>query len=189
MTVETCNMTANVVNMNPPAKSNPSPSAAKLRVERWSQLGIGLDGNGVLAFIQAPEFGAAVRKKDGVPLDLTGRRWAVVLDLASRSTDGRTILRRELLQRLGKDAGPSRPTASASSAAAEGLTESSPKTATYLASLFSELRGDLDKCIAGPGDGSAARFRESVGEIDLGFVVRPLLEDDSRHCTFGAPSL
>ena len=71
---------------------------AKIRIGAWSELAIGLDESFTpLAFHHPPAIGAPVRKGDGVALDLPGRRWRLVFDLAS--TTARVAQKRRRLPR------------------------------------------------------------------------------------------
>jgi hypothetical protein len=194
LNVGLCDMTAGVVNLNAtrtePAKSTDSdPKGPKqVHVSRWSDLAIGLNCSNPLVFTPAPMTGTYVRISDGIPINLPGKRWVAVLDLASRSIDGRTISRRELLQRLGKQS-PSRTRneTPATQAAADGLHSTGTTPERFLSTFFSELRGHLHDQIDCPEDRKSL-FQVSGDDIQLGFVIRGLLGDITRHYTFGSPT-
>ena len=68
----------------------PPPAPSLLVVTSWSQLGIGIDEErSIYAFKPAPGFGEEVRMSNGTSLLFPGKRWPVLLELASRSSDGR----------------------------------------------------------------------------------------------------
>jgi len=170
----------------PPA----APPPPKLTVNAWSELGIGIDETRTpRAFIPFPRFGDRVRKMDGEVLALRGERWGALFNLATMAPDGKTIVKHEFLSNLPKlrSAPKAKKVIEKSHADADGLRLVGNPDLTYLTNTLSELRGELRKLCRGPDDKAASLLQDLGSEIVLGFVVRPLLVDDTYHYTFGRP--
>lgn len=166
-------------------------SAANVKVSAWSQLGVGFDeARKPLAFVPAPSIGEVVRKARGVVLSLPGRRWSVLLELASLASDGRTVSKRDLIQRLSSATGRSSPRTRVKGdhADADSLRPTGANDTKYLSDTLAELRGDLRAEVDGPDDLAATLLRDAGRDIDLGFVVQALVPDEHGHFTFGQPS-
>jgi hypothetical protein len=158
------------------------PTQKSVAVKRWSELGIGIDESETLAFVPAPAAGARVRKGDGKPLALSGKRWRVVFELASLASDGRRVSRRELERRLAEATGRGRSgSVEAAHAAADHFRPA--KMGKAFTDTLADLRRSLRAEVDGPDEGL---FVDLGQEIDLGFVVRGLLVDEDRNCTFGS---
>ena len=73
-----------------------------LEVERWADLGIGIDEDGsYLAVTPCPECGSVFPKQKAVKLDLPGKQWPALLDLLARSAEGNTASKSEVMLRFG----------------------------------------------------------------------------------------
>jgi len=69
-----------------------------LRIERWSDLGIGIDEDGAfLAVTPCPEYGMVFPKRIAKELHLPGKQWKGLLSLLAQSQHGNTARKRDLL--------------------------------------------------------------------------------------------
>ena len=73
-----------------------------LTVGRWADLALGIDESWmVFAVPSIPDQGSRFQKAHARPLNLRGKRWKVLLNLAARSPDGRTVSVPDALQEFG----------------------------------------------------------------------------------------
>ncbi len=148
------------------AGSVPGKAAlVKLKVPLWSEFGIGVQGKVVLAFAKAPASGARVKLSSGTEVRMLSKHWTAILDLACSAGDGRTISKKQLLERLLDGKSPP------------------PK---YLTKSLVDFRRRLAKLVDGPADKSSL-FRDEGRTIDLGITVRALFGGEGEPYTYGLP--
>ncbi len=170
-----------------PGGASGAPAARRFKIERWSQLRIGIDESRVLAFAPPPRIGETVVLSRGVPLDLTGDRWQFLFDLASRAGDGRMISQIEFIQRCRLLSAPKPRRTDATPKVKRGRSphEITKADSAYVASILSKFRSALERQIDGPAADAQSVLVRNASDVDLGFVIQAILGDGEGHYTFG----
>ncbi len=158
------------------------PIPKKQAVKSWSDLGVGIAENEPLVFIPPPTIGDKVKKTSGKPLFLRGKRWQALFGLACSAANGRTISKRELERHLIEATGRKRTSSTRhESTLVDGL-KVRDRARKRFTDTLADLRRELRQLVDGPETGALVDLGQ---EIDLGFVVQGLIEDEERHFTFG----
>ncbi len=152
-----------------------------LSVERWEDLGIGIEEDGsLLAYSPCPLTGDSVLLRDGTRLDLTGDRWSKVLECLARSELGNSAGKAELITALGyMKAG----TVSEDQAEfSEALKVDARRALRTFTAAMADLGRQLRKLVNCP---KSQVFTSEGDSYRSGFVVRHLCRDEARHIRFG----
>jgi hypothetical protein len=166
-----------------------------LTVESWADLGIGIDERWrYWAVVPAPRTGDEFSKSKAVELVLAGDRWKGVLRLLAESECGATARRADLVSTLGYSAPPNRlekdrrarPGAIEQALAAD-LKTVWKKLAKQLKDALGDLRRELRELVSGPRGRAVNCLRANKANVESGFVVRFLVQDDSGRLRFGQP--
>jgi hypothetical protein len=164
---------------------------SRLKINRWSELAIGIDAHGYWAFVEVPEIGQRVLKTQAYELQLPGKRWNKLLELLAASPDGQMVSKTELITALGWMPGTSRGIKDGRARPGEcvhALSEENIRSASRILKRFdnmlADLRRELKKIIDIPK--GKTRCLQLEGEIvKAGFIVAPLFDDGAGHYRFG----
>jgi hypothetical protein len=160
-----------------------SKGSSVLNVERWDDLGIGIDEDSrLLAFVPRPANGDVVRISDGVQLDLRGNRWQKVLDLLARSSDGRTAQIADLITKLGYREKYGLPVSRDQAEHDEHLTRPAKKAKTTLTGTMADLGRELRVLVSTEDLGVV--FSEEDMAYRAAFITGHLLRDENRAIQF-----
>lgn len=198
VSVETCTITTPTVQVTAAdsrSPSRPSAPASRLTIARWSDLALGVDEHHkAYAISPPPTEGAVVLKRAAHSIRLAGKRWTAFFNLILSSPDGRSVatedLRRELELACGRSSQRrGRPTVKRSRAQGDRLTERVEQADRVFQERLADLRRDLREQVQGPkpGQGSSPLLEDDGKTVQLGFVVRALVQDENRHWRFGSP--
>jgi hypothetical protein len=158
-----------------------------LRMDRWSDLGLGLDGERrIWAFIPCPEKGDRVAVRKATSLELPGNRWPKVLQLLAESKDGKTARVSDLVTQLGfaKKIGQAIPDEQA--VYDEGLRLEGKRAIKTLRNAMADLARELKNQVTVDNDPSVPFGK--VGETyQAAFTAGLLLENEDglRRFVFG----
>ena len=161
----------------------------RLTVQKWSDLGIGIDKDGSdLAWTPCPEHGAVFPREEAVTLDLPGKRWKGLLDLLARSEHGNRAKKPEVMMQFGYLKSGEISTDDLSELVNDGCKMEMLKTAAgHLTGAIADLGRELRGNVGGPNDrGSPAVL--SVADatyVQAAFVVRHLVRGLDVKLRFG----
>jgi hypothetical protein len=181
-----------VRDVTPPANAtvkNTTTVEPKLTIEKWSNLGVGVDADGkYLGVSPCPERYGVFPREKAVILDLPGNRWKKILDILALSEHGNTAEKLEVMQQFGYiqsgEISPDDiPELAENSRKMETLNQASKSLTSAIADLGRELRAQ----VKGPtGNGAPTVLSvASEGEVQAAFFVRHLVVGHDGKLRFG----
>ena len=196
-----CTIQATTVNVNdqlstPEIVQEDENDAPLLTVERWSDLGLGIDENRVVwALSPAPGIGETFAKARAIELKSFGRQWMAVMEAFANSQDGCRVERSTLIRAFqllppgsSAESDPrARPGAIRREQTADMHTQGSI-VRRNLSNTLADLRRKLQRRISGPKGKSAACLRMDGKWVHSGFLVRYLLRNPDRTFSYGESS-
>ena len=185
--------TQSIDSTNPavPTETHTSPkqelTECRLQIERWSDLGIGMDKDlTCYAFTPCPGLGDRVKIREATPLSLSGERWAAVLLFLARSIDGRTVKKDDLALAM-KYVTPGE--VQDQSAELDQLRSRVSVIARKLRNAMSDLGRQLKEQVHARHKSAPFESFEidSKPAYQTPFTTRCLITDIQRHYFFGEP--
>jgi hypothetical protein len=154
---------------------------SRFQIARWADLGIGIDENGYHAFSPCPLVGKKVKLHEAASLKLPGTQWRALLDCLARSSDGRTVERRELALEFGYFKKGNVSWKEVTSEDSVKMEKAEGRVTSAMANLGRRIRERFiteDKTII---------FEANDPNYVAAFTTRHLVRDDDRNVCFGEP--
>jgi len=174
-------------------RQSPCTQRPVLTVERWSDLGIGIEqgekpGELVyLAVTPCPECGDVFPKRKAKELHLPGRRWRALLKLLAESEQGNTADKRTSMERLGYlEEGTYTPKGYEELMKSGGM-QVLKRPRTLLTRTTGDLSRDLREQVdvESPGKKAALSVAQA-GVVEAAFTVRYLVRGQDGKLRFGS---
>jgi hypothetical protein len=165
------------------------PAQPVVSVEKWSDLGIGIDANGCyLACVPCPDTGAVFPREKAVKLDLPGKQWKALFDLLSHSENGNSAKKKDVMADFGYMEVRDIEEANISELAEAGYLTTTLKSArNTLTRAMADLGRKLRRQVKGP-TGKGVPVVLSVSDdknVEAAFVVRHLVRGYDGKLRFG----
>ncbi len=170
-------------------------AATLLKVERWSDLAIGITKDWqYVALTPAPAIGERFGHSNARTLRLPGKQWRKILTLLADSQDGRTTTRFEVIRALDllsppgqvQNDGRTRPGAIEAEITAE-VHAAAHNALERLHPALGNLRYKLRRLVDGPKDRHQNFLRVEGDHVDSVFVVAYLVSGEHGALLFGPP--
>jgi len=161
----------------------------RLTVQKWSNLGIGIDATGnYLAVSPCPERNAVFPREKAVTLDLPGKRWKALFDLLARSEHGNSAKQIDVMTQLGYlKRGEISPDEMSELAEDSHLMNVLKTGKRRLTQAIADLGRKLRRQVEGPKDKGSPAVLSAAGNghVEAGFVVRHLVPGRDGKLRFG----